>query len=215
MSKTTKSPLASRTDLGNAELFAALFPHPQSTRVITDPQELRRSIELIRKRICAEFHLAEMRDPDLKVRSHRQVYAFPRQLAMHIARQVTGVSLEEIGRLFGGRHHTTVLHSINKIEAMRRSDEALNHIIMQTIRRSSGLKADSYHGTPHQRTHISCQLPVPCPKSGRIFGAHRSWTTCGTGTNGKQQRGVSRIRHRSAGCDCQKSWCCPNLNFHR
>ena len=37
--------------------------------------------------------------------------------------------LEEIGRQFGDRHHTTVLHSINKIDAMRRSDEALNRTI--------------------------------------------------------------------------------------
>jgi chromosomal replication initiator protein len=45
---------------------------------------------------------------------------------MYIARLLTGASQKEIGREFGGRHHTTVLHSVNKIEKMRRTDEALN-----------------------------------------------------------------------------------------
>jgi len=72
-----------------------------------------------------------MRDPELKVRTNRRAYVFPRQIAMYIARQITGASLDEIGREFGGRHHATVLHSINKIEAMRRSDEAMNRTIVR------------------------------------------------------------------------------------
>jgi chromosomal replication initiator protein len=77
------------------------------------------------------FYMREMRDPELTVRIKRRAYVLPRQLAMYIVRQLTGATLEEIGREFGDRHHTTVLHSIDKIEAMRRSDEALN----RTIRR--------------------------------------------------------------------------------
>ena len=75
------------------------------------------------------FYLREMRDPELTVRTNRRAYVLPRQIAMYIARQLTGASLEEIGREFGGRHHTTVLYSINSIEAMRRTDEALNRTI--------------------------------------------------------------------------------------
>ena len=52
---------------------------------------------------------------------------------MYITRQLTGASLQEIGREFGGRHHTTVLHSINKIEEMRRTDEALNRTMTQLM----------------------------------------------------------------------------------
>jgi chromosomal replication initiator protein len=59
----------------------------------------------------------------------RRAHVLPRQLAMYVVRQLTGASLEEIGREFGNRHHTTVIHSINKIEAMRRTDEALNRTI--------------------------------------------------------------------------------------
>jgi chromosomal replication initiator protein len=81
--------------------------------------------------VCDHFYMREMRDPELTVRIKRRAYVLPRQLAMYIVRQLTGATLEEIGREFGDRHHTTVLHSIDKIEAMRRSDEALN----RTIRR--------------------------------------------------------------------------------
>ena len=52
---------------------------------------------------------------------------------MYIARQLTEASLQEIAREFGGRHHTTVLHSINKIEEMRRSDGELNRTITQLM----------------------------------------------------------------------------------
>jgi len=48
---------------------------------------------------------------------------------MYIARQLTGASLQEIGREFGGRHYNTVLHSINKIDAMRRRDRTLDWTI--------------------------------------------------------------------------------------
>ena len=48
-------------------------------------------------------------------------------------RQLTGASLQEIGRQFGGRHHTTVLHSINKVEAMLRVDEAVSRTIRRLV----------------------------------------------------------------------------------
>jgi len=71
------------------------------------------------------------------VRSQRRAYVLPRQIAMYIARQLTGASLQEISREFGGRHYTTVLHSIKKVEEMRRTDEALNRTITLLISASS------------------------------------------------------------------------------
>jgi chromosomal replication initiator protein len=50
-----------------------------------------------------------------------------------LTRQLICATLKEIGRQFGGRHHTTVLHSINKIGQMRRSDEASNSTITQLM----------------------------------------------------------------------------------
>ena len=112
--------------------FGERQPSP-SARDVTEPQDLQQTIQLIQKVVSDHFYLRELRDPDLKVRSHRQVFAFPRQLAMYIARQTTGASLQEIGREFGGRHHTTVLHAIKKIEARRRSDDAANHTVTQLV----------------------------------------------------------------------------------
>ena len=67
------------------------------------------------------------------MRSNRRTFTFPRQLAMYIARHLTSASLLEIGRQFGGMHHATVLHSINKIEEMRRLDESLNCTITRLM----------------------------------------------------------------------------------
>jgi chromosomal replication initiator protein len=52
---------------------------------------------------------------------------------MYIVKQLTTASLRDIGRQFGGQHHTTVLHSINKIEEMRRSDKELNRTITRLM----------------------------------------------------------------------------------
>jgi chromosomal replication initiator protein len=52
---------------------------------------------------------------------------------MYIVKQLTTASLPEIGRQFGGKHHTTVLHSINKIEELRRSDKDLNRVITRLM----------------------------------------------------------------------------------
>ena len=48
---------------------------------------------------------------------------------MYLCKKLTRASLPQIGRDFGNKHHTTVLHSINKIEAMRQQDKELNRII--------------------------------------------------------------------------------------
>jgi chromosomal replication initiator protein len=83
--------------------------------------------------VCEHFYLREMRDPELTVRTNRRAYVLPRQIAMYIARQLTGASLQEIGREFGDRHHTTVLHAINKVDEMCRSDKALDRAITRLM----------------------------------------------------------------------------------
>ena len=74
-----------------------------------------------------------LREQDLKVRSNTRTIAFPRQVAMYLVKQLTSASLPEIGRQFGGKHHTTVLHSINKIEEQRKSDKELNRTITRLL----------------------------------------------------------------------------------
>ncbi|MEE8349881.1 MAG: helix-turn-helix domain-containing protein, partial [Acidobacteriota bacterium] len=55
--------------------------------------------------------------------------AGPRQMAMYLCRELTESSLPQIGREFGGKHHTTVLHSIRKIEQARKTDPRTNSLV--------------------------------------------------------------------------------------
>jgi chromosomal replication initiator protein len=102
----------------------------QVLRNIIATQEKRITIDLIQKKVGEQFGL---REQDLKMRSNSKAIAFPRQIAMYIVKQLTSASLPEIGRQFGGKHHTTVLHSIHKIDALRRSDKDLNRTINKLI----------------------------------------------------------------------------------
>ena len=53
----------------------------------------------------------------------------PRQIAMYLCKTLTNASLPEIGKSFGGKHHSTVIHSIRKIEDLRQSDGDFNTLI--------------------------------------------------------------------------------------
>jgi chromosomal replication initiator protein len=99
-------------------------------RNIIDTQEKKVTIELIQKRVGEQFGL---RPQDLKLRSNSKSIAYPRQIAMYLAKQLTQASLPEIGRQFGGKHHTTVLHSINKIDSLRRSDKELSRTLSRLL----------------------------------------------------------------------------------
>ena len=59
---------------------------------------------------------------DMRAKNRTKTVAFPRQIAMYLARQLTHMSLTEIGRAFGGKDHTTVLHAVDKIQALLRED---------------------------------------------------------------------------------------------
>jgi chromosomal replication initiator protein len=102
----------------------------QVLKNIIDTQEKKVTIEQIQKRVGEHFGL---RTQELKVRSNAKAIAFPRQVAMFLVKQLTSASLPEIGRQFGGKHHTTVLHSINKIENLRRTDKDLNKTINRLL----------------------------------------------------------------------------------
>ncbi|MBY0374071.1 MAG: chromosomal replication initiator protein DnaA, partial [Bryobacteraceae bacterium] len=61
--------------------------------------------------------------------SNERRIAYPRQIAMYLAKDLTNASLPEIGRAFGGKHHTTVLHSVQKITTLRQRDQELNRLL--------------------------------------------------------------------------------------
>ncbi len=102
----------------------------QVLKNLIDSQEKKVSIEQIQRRVGEHFGL---RGQDLKVRSNSKAIAFPRQVAMYLVKQLTSASLPEIGRQFGDKHHTTVLHSIHKIESLRRTDKELNKTINRLL----------------------------------------------------------------------------------
>ena len=84
--------------------------------------ERRVTIDEIQKRVAEHFNikLAEMTSS-----RRARIVARPRQVAMYLAKQLTSRSLPEIGRKFGGRDHTTVIHAVKKIEELSASDTAL------------------------------------------------------------------------------------------
>ena len=91
----------------------------------------RITIDEIQKRVSEHFHIrhAEM----VSARRAREV-ARPRQIAMYLAKQLTPRSLPEIGRRFGGRDHTTVIHAVRQIEKLRASDSEIDHDVVALMR---------------------------------------------------------------------------------
>src|SRR5215831_9872578 len=98
----------------------------QVLKNLVDRDEHRVSIENVLRAVCREFGLGIAQ---LKSKNNSRAIAFPRQVAMYVAKQLTSASLPQIGREFGGKHHTTVLHSINKIGELRQTDRDLNRRI--------------------------------------------------------------------------------------
>jgi chromosomal replication initiator protein len=92
------------------------------------------TVELIQKTV-ADYYKIKVADMYSKRRPNS--IALPRQVAMYIAKETTQKSLPEIGELFGGRDHTTVLHAVRKIAAVRATDAELNHalhVLEQTLK---------------------------------------------------------------------------------
>lgn len=93
---------------------------------LIDLVEPHTSIEEIQRAVCREFGLDL---PQLKSKNVSRRFSYPRQIAMYLARKLTTASLPQIGREFGGKHQTTVLHSINKIAELRETDRELNRLL--------------------------------------------------------------------------------------
>ena len=88
-------------------------------------------IEAIQQRVARTFGLQV---EELNQRSTTRAVTLPRQLAIYLAKQLTDASLVEIGSRFGGKHHTTVMHSIAKIDHLRRTDRAVDFAVNMLLR---------------------------------------------------------------------------------
>ena len=93
---------------------------------ILDHEEKAVTIEVIQKFVAEYYNLKLV---DLKSRNNSKSVAMPRQIAMYLCKSLTHASLPEIGRSFGGKHHSTVIHSIRKVEDLRKSDQDFNTLI--------------------------------------------------------------------------------------
>lgn len=103
-------------------------------RNVVDQDDRAVTIESI-QRYAAEYY--QLKVSDLKSRNNSKSVAMPRQIAMYLCKSLTHASLPEIGRSFGGKHHSTVIHSIRKVENLRKSDAEFNSLIagfLQSIR---------------------------------------------------------------------------------
>jgi chromosomal replication initiator protein len=92
--------------------------------------ERRITMDSILRAVAEKFN---MQPQQLKQKSNSRQIAYPRQVAMYLMKDLTQASLPEIGRVFGGKHHTTVLHSVQKIERLRQTDTDLNRLIHSLI----------------------------------------------------------------------------------
>jgi chromosomal replication initiator protein len=93
---------------------------------IIDHDEKAVTIEIIQKYVADYYNLKLV---DLKSRNNSKSIAMPRQIAMYLCKSLTHASLPEIGRSFGGKHHSTVIHSIRKVDDLRKKDGDFNTLI--------------------------------------------------------------------------------------
>jgi len=115
--------------VAHSSLIGASITLPYTQQVLKnfiDSQARKVTIESIQKAVAEQFGL---RLVEIKSKNNSRSIVYPRQIAMYLAKHLTEASLPEIGRQFGGKHHTTVLHSVDKIEEVRKSDKDLNRLL--------------------------------------------------------------------------------------
>ena len=78
---------------------------------------------------------------ELLARNRRPPVVWARQLAMYLARELTGASLPDIGRAFGGRNHTTVLHAVRRVERELERDEGTRTAVQGLMTRLGGTRS--------------------------------------------------------------------------
>ena len=98
----------------------------ETLKDLIDDRGRRVTIETIQKTVAGYYRL---KIPELKSRNNSRHIAFPRQVAMYLCKRLTGSSLPSIGAQFGGKHHSTVIHAVRKIEALREKDRDFDRFL--------------------------------------------------------------------------------------
>ena len=120
--------LVAYSSVTNAPMTMAMAQ--QVLKTVLPSQERRITIDMVVRAVAEKYSL---QPAQLKQKTNAHEISRPRQVAMYIAKELTSASLPEIGRAFGGKHHTTVLHAIRKIEELRQQDPDLNRLIQSII----------------------------------------------------------------------------------
>jgi len=94
--------------------------------VIIDKARQQLTIDAIQRKVASYF---ELRHSDMLSRRRPNHIAVPRQIAMHLARELTKHSLQDIGEAFGGRDHGTVIHACRQVENLISQDESVRHSV--------------------------------------------------------------------------------------
>ncbi len=102
----------------------------EALKGLLDAGALVVTVEKIQKVVCHRF---KIKLAQLKSKNNSPKISFPRQIAMYLAKEMTATSLPEIGKKFGGKHHTTVLHSVRKIDKLRETDPEFNKEINSLV----------------------------------------------------------------------------------
>jgi chromosomal replication initiator protein len=124
--------------VAHSSLIGAEITLPYAQQVLKnfiDSQARKVTIEAIQKAVAEQFGL---RLVEIKAKNNSRAIVYPRQIAMYLAKHLTEASLPEIGRQFGGKHHTTVLHSVEKIDVVRKTDKDLNRLINKLTEQLGG-----------------------------------------------------------------------------
>jgi len=124
--------------VAHSSLIGAEITLPYAQQVLKnfiDSQARKVTIESIQKAVAEQFGLRLM---EIKAKNNSRAIVYPRQIAMYLAKHLTEASLPEIGRQFGGKHHTTVLHSVEKIDLQRKSDKDLNRLVNKLTEQLGG-----------------------------------------------------------------------------
>jgi chromosomal replication initiator protein len=98
----------------------------ETLRDLIHPERPTVTIESIQKLVANYYNL---RVGELKSRTNSHHVSFPRQIAMYLAKQMTGASFPEIGKRFGGKHHSTVIHAVQKIEHKRATEKEFDRLV--------------------------------------------------------------------------------------
>ncbi|MGH9513475.1 MAG: chromosomal replication initiator protein DnaA [Terriglobales bacterium] len=125
--------LVAHSSLIGAEITLAYTQ--QVLKNFIDSQARKVTIESIQKAVAEQFGL---RLVEIKAKNNSRSIVYPRQIAMYLAKHMTEASLPEIGRQFGGKHHTTVLHSVEKIDQVRKTDKDLNRLLNKMTEQLGG-----------------------------------------------------------------------------